>query len=515
MFLKLYQHIERNYLALIIVFICISLFSIDSRVSAGELITQIKFLANPSAYSYDIILSNSISFNARFYLVHLLFFVSEIFNISPEILLILLNRVVHFIVLYSFYLISQHILGSIVGGLISLVVLIFFSICSFNFASFSLWSGQLNAQSFFYVCYLGSIYSCFKGNFNFALILLGIGSLFHFLLGGIYFIFLIFSIYFFRFKNNLLMIHKIFPGFLIGAMFLVASIFPFFYGQNIEKIFSDNDFIDAYVFQRHPHHYLISSFGAGDWLFICAIFLAIYLYKSIRIKEIKRNLVFIIIPLVLSLLLLPIFYFFVEVIPNRVIASLSLTRFVSHGGLLLIPVMVSSLFLRNFKKFNLSKFVYRLPVKLVLIFIALGSFFYDLRSDNHEKLDFLRYELLNQSYSKEYLFYRDLKNACSWIKNHSNKYEKIISPGTEARYLCERSMIGGSTFPFSRDDQVIIDWIEEKSIAGMFFSHDSYDCSNLSLTGLDIAIIPKSKKLSLNPNYSNESFFVIKINQQC
>ena len=188
MFFKLTNHIEKNYFALFITLIFVILFAVDNRMGAGEIISQIYFFNNLDLFKEDVYISKSNEFNARYYLIHTLSYFVKIMYVSPENLLVFLNRLTAFITFYFFYLISQHFLRSTFSGLISLVILLSFLLLKFNFGNFSIWTGQINSQSFFNSFLYIALYLCLKKCFNSSFILIGLGSLFHFLLGSIFFL---------------------------------------------------------------------------------------------------------------------------------------------------------------------------------------------------------------------------------------------------------------------------------------------------------------------------------------
>ena len=517
MFLKFTNHIELNFFALSIILIFVLLFSVDNRMGAGELILQINYFNNLDLFQDDIYIKGIKEFNARYYLVKILSYFVKTFYVSPEHLLTFLNRFTAFIIFYFFYLISQHFLRSSIGGLLSLLILLLLSLIKFNFGNFPIWSAQINAQSFFYMFFSIALYLSLKKYFNYSFILIGLGSLFHFLLGTIFFLFFLFTLLLYRFNLKKSETIKFpFLGVIICIVVLSFSLYPFFFNSNSLILLNNSEYVDLYVYKRHPHHYLLSSMSSSNWLFVfVSAGMLVFSRKLISTKN-KNELLFLTIPLFLRILMLPVFYVFTEIFPNRLISNTSVPRLVSLCGLAYIPICMSlqliptlekwKLFSVNFKKYFVFPF---------LSIIILLSIYYDVFSNNYTKLDHLKYNLLNLKIPKHYSSYLDLRDACRWVdQNNPKNITKIVAQSTESRYLCNRSMVGGSSFPFTSNDLILIDWMKERKKIKKFYSGKNINFKYLNDINANIAIISTEKKVKEDIIYRNDSFYVIKVNKK-
>jgi hypothetical protein len=525
MVLRFTAHFRRNYFAAGVVAIFVLLSSVDSRVSAGELILQINSILDSNLYLHDIFLSSAEKFNARYYLVHILAELTRLLHLSPDIFLSFLNRVVHFSIYYTFYLIAQHISGSSWVGLCALLVNIVFTLLSFDFASFSLWSGQINAQSFFYLLYFLSIYVCFKGNLNFGLILIGVASLFHFLLGVIYFFFLVLSLVILSYHNSntlnpSLRILHLFPGFLVGSILILFSLIPFIFFNDLSSLLTSKEYVDIYIYERHPHHYLLSSFTLLEWLFLCCAFVSSAILVKQYFQTRNKDLIFILTPFFCSICLLPVFYWFVEIYPSKLISGLSITRFVSHTGLIVLSIALGNTIAK--KTYNFKYMIQHKGLETVvmpgLALLLVCSIFYDVNSRNITKFDYVKYDLLQMHPPESYLKHLDLIKACDWIQVSSLVTDMMISPNTEARYLCRRSMLGGGSFPFVNNDQLILKWNNETKYASTFYAtvESGMNCKDLLQSKANIIILPSKINPLFSYAYRNDSFQVLfRDNQKC
>jgi len=101
-----------------------------------------------------------------------------------------------------------------------------------------------------------------------------------------------------------------------------------------QSTMSVHDFIEIYIYQRHPHHYLIStSFQKKQWLIVLVTLLA-----ETGILILARNKMWInsLLALVLLALVPPIHYFFTEIYQIKIIAIFGFTRFFTFAVFLII-----------------------------------------------------------------------------------------------------------------------------------------------------------------------------------
>ena len=114
--------------------------------------------------------------------------------------------------------------------------------------------------------------------------------------------------------------------------------------------------------------------------------------------------------------MIPFFYVYTEIFPNRLISNSSIPRIVSLCGLTYIPIFISLQLMPQLTRWKL--FSYKIKNSFILPCLSLMillSVFYDMSSYNYTKLDHFKYNLLNLKIPKHYSLYLDLRDACHWI----------------------------------------------------------------------------------------------------
>ncbi len=123
---------------------------------------------------------------------------------------------------------------------------------------------------------------------------------------------------------------------------------------------SGRDFVDIYIYQRHPHHYLISaSFDKKQWMMILGVLfveasLLLYTKNKIWINSILALTLLVLIPI--------IHYLFTEIYQSKIVAMFGFTRFFMFAIFLIIYFGLA-LFLSLLKfRHQYWKWLSRMPI---------------------------------------------------------------------------------------------------------------------------------------------------------
>ena len=121
-----------------------------------------------------------------------------------------------------------------------------------------------------------------------------------------------------------------------------------------ESGISDTELIHIYAYERHPHHYLVSSFfnlSSIIWLILPLFLIIISLIENIKKLFIYSSIFFIFFPACILLQ-----YYFTEINPvSYLIVTIGPTRFITHS--LFIYTILFCIYLNKYKvkSFNINK----------------------------------------------------------------------------------------------------------------------------------------------------------------
>jgi hypothetical protein len=121
----------------------------------------------------------------------------------------------------------------------------------------------------------------------------------------------------------------------ISTFFLpVIGVYFFMLIYYSQDILNAHDFIEIYIYQRHPHHYLISkNLQITQWILL----IALLFIETILLVYTKNKLwINSLLALVLLLFIPPIHYFFTEIFKIKPVAIIGLPRFFTFAFFLVI-----------------------------------------------------------------------------------------------------------------------------------------------------------------------------------
>jgi len=440
------------YLALItsVVLVC----SVDYRAPFQELFISVNYWKGEIPYSNDVFVDSLESFNLRFYFICIIYALETLNFFDLSEILVILNRFIHISLFFLLFLICKDIFKSNLIGIVPFLLITIFGLLGFNFANFNLYNFNLDSQHFFYLFFFIGSYFFLQGKELYFVVFLALGSLIHFLLAIFYFgSFMLFQ---FILKST----YKELITFSLIFIFLSFPIVvPYILNQSV-SVLTSQEFIQLYVFDRHPHHYLLSSFFISDFLYLISSFVgALIIYKSdiFKFSIIK----YFVLCYLVSLILLPFHFIFVELIPIKYFGILGATRFFSHISMIIIVLALSLMLRTILSSHYLSKI--KIPLHFSAIFILIISLIYDFNSHNYSKLDYLRYNILNLETPVEYRDFIALKDACSWVKKNTSVNIKVVSNFSDIRWGCNRALVGGSTYPFTNNELIIEKFFNERA----------------------------------------------------
>lgn len=250
-------------------------------------------------------------------------------------------------------------------------------------ASSSLYTTYLNPSDIAFALILWAFYFLAKGNILFSVSLSGISSLIHPLLGlemGVLFIFsylvslLIKDEVGFKAKWK-----KLLVSIIVFILFSLPTVISQFSQSNIES----NLFIFIVAYFRHPHHYVPSTFTNHHYKLAIAFLIT---SGYIWVRELNKRDFFtskLIAVLTVTILLLCFCgYFFVEIIPLRIVVTAQpfrLLRIVKWMGLILIAGFLTNENLKKHKKILYFASIFN-PITLCIS--VLTQYFKDLLKKN-------------------------------------------------------------------------------------------------------------------------------------
>ncbi len=181
------------------------------------------------------------------------------------------------------------------------------------------------------VCY--SIYWGIKSQFLRLGLILGLGAFIHPLLcplsGAIWFFWLIIY-HFYRYQFYFLAYKRLFWGFFAWLIISVGVIAPYYYQNFAADKLSGQEFALIYAHFRCPHHFLPSFFWPQEQN-IALAWLALLLFwfaKGYKFQIVGRRELFLLAGVSATLiLLLPLGYYWVELYPSRLWATVQVFRF--------------------------------------------------------------------------------------------------------------------------------------------------------------------------------------------
>jgi hypothetical protein len=390
--------------------------------------------------------------------------------------------------------VCKNLFQSNLFGLLPFLIITLFGLLGLNFASINFYTFQLDSQHCFYLFFFLGLFYLLKGKEHYFILFIGLGSLFHILLAIFYFgIFILLKIL----SNT--SIQKLCIYICIFGILTLPILIPYAFYQE-PSIFTSQEFINLYIKDRHPHHYLLSNYFLGDiFYFFFSIICAMVLFKlNANKSDITRYLL---LSFLVSLILLPIHFIFTELLPIKYVAILGAPRFFSHTSMIIIALSVSfivkgffsNIYYRNFKPVH--------TCLIALLFII--SITYDSYSSNFSKLDYLRYDILKLQPSSDYANFIALNDACSWIQKNTNVNVRLITNFSESRWSCNRALIGGSIYPFTSNELIIQRFFKERSYSGSVLERFS-EYKNLNTSEPLIFIVKNdTKNTHLSKIYSN------------
>lgn len=258
----------------------------------------------------------------------------------PILFLILTFLINISISLSTFFFAKNLYKGSSRSGIFASAIVLSISAFSLAGSGSFLHITYLNPSDIAFVFILWALYFVSRGNLLLSVILSGISTFFHPLFGLEIGALILFSYPFLRLIRHQLMVKKewltILISFAVFILFSLPSILPQFSQESI-----DSDlFIYIVAYFRNPHHYIPSSFTLKEYI-IAITFLITIGYIGYRERK-KRDIFssqLIIVHTVSILILCVCGYFFVEIIPLRLMVTAQtfrLLRVVKWFGLILI-----------------------------------------------------------------------------------------------------------------------------------------------------------------------------------
>ena len=272
----------------------------------------------------DFFVNTNSSYSPRFYYVIIISFLAKVTSV-PFIFFILTFLSNCFLSIVSFKT-SKLIFKNNKQALFGAIMVLFATTLTLG-SSNQIYNSYLVPSNIAFTLILWGFYYLLKKQLVLSIILCGIVSIFHILIGFEYGV-LFFSIAILidlRDKEYKKAILKT-PYFLILILFLLFNIIPYF--SQKEKI-DDQLFINIVAFFRHPHHYILSYILTLKEIIKVLIFGSISIWLFLNWKKNKSNQIYIfILKTVLLILCFTTFlsWFFVEIIPNRLITTLQLIR---------------------------------------------------------------------------------------------------------------------------------------------------------------------------------------------
>ena len=168
--------------------------------------------------------------------------------------------------------------------------------------------------------------------------------------------------------------------FFLGILFPIIVLLTFFGGLNDVDV---NDFVDTYVYLRHPHHYLMSeAIGLGSFFWLVILILNFTYALKTKSKPLVILNSFSLIFLIISVLAQ---FIGTEVVISRRIIELGPSRFSQYIFMLCLICFISNIaFHLNRKKISFKNIFQKMPFKnlslknylILCLIIFLPSFIY-------------------------------------------------------------------------------------------------------------------------------------------
>lgn len=307
--------------------------------------------------------------------------------------------------------------------------------------------------------------------------------------------------------GNLILNHKFPKKFLVTGLFFVILIFSTYFlfirGREA-SVLSSESYIHILAYFRHPHHYVPSSFAISKYLFFFAetgILIGSFVYL-LKKKNNPKGLLSILTIYILTILMLPAAYLFVEVLPIKQIVELQIFRVIFIHRWLFITMSLIALFLIVSKKIN-SKlitaicFVFSLGV-LVLWPSPIRPTWPSLA---------IKYE-------------QDRAGLYRFLENHTNKDALFLTPPDfgSMRIIPKRAIVvDWKSFPFNQRPMAI--WYERiQSVYGQGDLDSNYrqitDEKLLSLKdkyAFDYAVLYVSTDTNFEIIYTDDMYKIIRM----
>ena len=420
-----------------------------------------------------------------------------------QILVIYLSPILSFLILTNFgknskfYLYENTSLSISLSFIFSLGYLTYLQKDT-GFDSFSAWN-FFNPLSLSNLLCLYLFYSIQKNGYLkiFNYFLLGFATLIHPVTGIFFFI----LIYILLNKYEIFSIKNLFlinlDKLLLSLSLIVPIFFIFFLYEN-NSYLSDLDHINIYIYFRHPHHYLISSFFSYH-----TIFWTILILFFVFIFYIKNNRKAYLLSIYLSIIIIgciSIHFIFSEIYLNKIISSkISPIRFFSYV-LFIYIILVNILFdnksnqyffktnkkksliticifilLVSFSSFNEKEILHRIPDASELI-----QFIKNKNEINYIYSDYESEWILSyaRSYSGKAVYVDNLyifndKKVEEWYLKYQNgnKIRNLNNTLNVNKFICSLNDLGIDSYIMSVEKGDVKDNFENKDV---FFKNQSY-----------------------------------------
>lgn len=336
-----------------------------------------------------------------------------------------------------------------------------------------------------------------------AFIILALTTLLHPVIGiGHYIIGFIISLSLSSPKKTILIYFK------YGLVSIFLPIFLLLIFFSSENTVNAVEFIETYVFMRHPHHYQMSLvFGWGSIFWSTVIFFNFLLSLFFKLKPLiilnLCTLIFISTSVLMQ-------FIGTELFPMQRIAELGPSRFTQYLFILcLINTVINLTYLLSKKGFMKKFYKSRLEKKLInnniLYIIFIIVFSASLYYFNNQKFD---------------VYENKDKDLITWINKHTDKSAVFFVPAVDnnksghplsfiIRVFSKRSIWVDQAYPFNHDASKI--WGEKYLIYKNFHKKNNskhFICNDLSIKVDYLILNLDSELLDLNPIFISKNWRV-------
>ena len=280
---------------------------------------------------------------------------------------------------------------------------------------------------------------------------------------------------------------------------------------------SSSEFLDIYIKQRHPHHYLTSEIlNIFSLLWIILLVLPMLLSKKIG-----NNKLFILSSFVFASIIIAVTLQFVlsEIYPIKIIMKIGPTRFTSFCSIMLSMVLIillpSLLDHKNYRAYRESIF-YKITA---LISAYISSKIYKLQKMLSSRLSKILSIPLLIFFVFTVTFDNKIEASMSnseivitdWLKKNTAETDIIFSPDFDTfliRIRAERSVYADFSFPFSEKH------MKEFSDRYQFYLNSKglklsdYECLNGLKKQIDFIILGNQNKGEISPIFTHKNWSI-------